>query len=872
MLVVLANSGFLPIFENGILGALNKNIKIAEAQTAFTTTGDVNTTKNYEKAKVQAQKLSGYYNGQNQGGVYQDAYKYWIAQGNSAAQAKVEANRIAQEAYADILPYAIKQQEAATGGDTKKYDAATEELVNRVVDFKNEKQILPADQIDQARADATSAAAIQAQQNSVNQTSEQVESNARVQTAIDTAPDQSTEGRAKAAKAERERQASESEAGKPNDKGPIVCGFSVDTMVGKVGNGGTFEGCVAIGAYIFLKLSAWFLQIVGLLFNATLNFTLNLGKVIPSGSENTGPIGLGGSAGAIYVGWTTIRDFINVAFIFVLLFAAISIILQTDKYGLQKTITKVVIAALLLNFSLFFTKAIIDLSNIVALQFYSRIMDAAAKAGGNTSSIDGGLSAGLANTLGLQSIWVFGEGVKSQSSLGMNAYDLTVISLFGGIFLLVFAFVLFMATVQFILRSIVLIFLMITSPVGFVGGAIPGLEKISSEWWSRLKNNAIFAPAYTAVMYISCIMIFGPAREGIAGNGNIAQLITGHTKYQFIGIAVWFVFVIGFLIASHLSARGFADKFGSSFTGKAEKWFKSAPLLRYTGATALARIGLGNSARVMSENRVTKRLLTAPGIKQLGGQKLYNSIKDLQEVKIGGKSYKDAVGERVKEDQTTFERLGETTVRRRDGESDDNFKKRQTYADNATTRAQARFMGLSVNDTNIKKDDVKGTSGAPIQKRKWIFWKENLKEEKLSDAAFKQYKKDTSETLGSGFRKSRKEVGKKASSGIKGSVTDIEKQIEKALENQKNNKISHKANVALRETQLKAVQDPDDTIHETQLLSSDPAHQRYKVRWIAAKKQLDKAKLDEEKDQEKIDELYRKLRQAENAGKSGDKK
>ena len=60
-------------------------------------------------------------------------------------------------------------------------------------------------------------------------------------------------------------------------------------------------------------------------------------------------------------------------FIFILLYAAISTILQYGNYQLKNVLAKIIIAALLINFSLMIGKMVIDASHILAWEFYNRI-------------------------------------------------------------------------------------------------------------------------------------------------------------------------------------------------------------------------------------------------------------------------------------------------------------------------------------------------------------------------------------------------------------------------------------------------------------------------------------------------------------------
>src|SRR3989344_890918 len=71
--------------------------------------------------------------------------------------------------------------------------------------------------------------------------------------------------------------------------------------------------------------------------------------------------------------WGIVRDFANIFFILILLYAAIQIILDLGHGGGKKMVAMVILVALLVNFSLFFTKVVIDSSNIVALIFYNKI-------------------------------------------------------------------------------------------------------------------------------------------------------------------------------------------------------------------------------------------------------------------------------------------------------------------------------------------------------------------------------------------------------------------------------------------------------------------------------------------------------------------
>ena len=72
-------------------------------------------------------------------------------------------------------------------------------------------------------------------------------------------------------------------------------------------------------------------------------------------------------------GWTVVRDLANMTFIFILIFIALTIMFRAGTPGTIKTLATVVVVALLVNFSFFFTRVVIDAGNLLAVQFYNAI-------------------------------------------------------------------------------------------------------------------------------------------------------------------------------------------------------------------------------------------------------------------------------------------------------------------------------------------------------------------------------------------------------------------------------------------------------------------------------------------------------------------
>jgi hypothetical protein len=75
----------------------------------------------------------------------------------------------------------------------------------------------------------------------------------------------------------------------------------------------------------------------------------------------------------ITIGWEITRDIANIFFIFILLIIAIATILRLESYGAKQLLAKLIIVALLVNFSLVIAFAVVDAANILALTFIKRI-------------------------------------------------------------------------------------------------------------------------------------------------------------------------------------------------------------------------------------------------------------------------------------------------------------------------------------------------------------------------------------------------------------------------------------------------------------------------------------------------------------------
>lgn len=288
--------------------------------------------------------------------------------------------------------------------------------------------------------------------------------------------------------------------------------------------------CSARGlGYAVLNILAFLVSLAGQVFDFSTKFSiLEMGTLI--GSADNG----------INIAWSTIRDLGNIIFIFMLLWVSIMNILQMGDA--KKFIPTLIIAALLVNFSLFFTKVIIDTSNIVAVQFYSSIIK---------DSTTDGISGAFMQKFDAETMF------SSEASSG-TAWSFTV-QIWATAAMVFIMFLIFLqGAFLFIVRTAVLIFLLPFSPIMLLGTVLPRLKKFTDKWWEELICNSLSAPIYFLLIWVSLqilssVSVAKPGQginDALVGLGSYGNSITEST-----GIIFNYLLVCVFLIASYRMAK-----------------------------------------------------------------------------------------------------------------------------------------------------------------------------------------------------------------------------------------------------------------------------------------------------------------------------
>ncbi|MEN9405285.1 MAG: hypothetical protein RLY47_244 [Candidatus Parcubacteria bacterium] len=283
----------------------------------------------------------------------------------------------------------------------------------------------------------------------------------------------------------------------------------------------------------------------------------------------------------IRIAWTVLRDTMNITFIFLLLYASISMILGLGK---EKGIVKgVVIAGLLINFSFFFTSVIIDASNVLTVQMH----EAVRRIGDN---IEAGEDNSVVGTPGgITAVFMQGTGIQVAAIKDLNAASFVATLLqqmiFSSITFLILAFVFFAMGFLLLGRFVVLIILLITSPVSVMGGLFPQIAGYSKKWWKTLIDQAVFAPLMMLFLVVTAVVVSNPEFRGRFSAESVPGLVGG------VEGLVQYAIVIGLLIVSMVVAKSTAGAASNGAANWAIKKAQGAPgaVLGFLGRNTFGR-------------------------------------------------------------------------------------------------------------------------------------------------------------------------------------------------------------------------------------------------------------------------------------------
>lgn len=388
----------------------------------------------------------------------------------------------------------------------------------------------------------------------------------------------------------------------------VECGNNISdtgTFTDKDGNNkGTTIGGIAAGVVLgalveILKfINSMLVQLVALvaqLLDAAITLSL---------------AGLSG-IGAITIGWGITRDISNLFFIFILLVISIATILRFEQYGAKQLLVRLIIIALLINFSLVIAATVVDISNVFALAFIGEIhpvsdhIAAILMINKLTDTKRPPLEVEGADTdweLVVSKGWLEGmdtlnhgfttdQDVLSAAPATQNVFSGQSVEFFWQATILVLQltliFVFVALSAMLLIRSVALIIIFVLAPLGFLAAILPATRGLANQWWRKLFEWSFFFPMSAFMIYLA--ITYGTQMSQIFGAGSGSHVInTGVLFNYFVTVAL----LIGSLIvAKQMGIMGAAAAIGIGLgIAKRARGYAGRTSLRYVAAPIAAGV------------------------------------------------------------------------------------------------------------------------------------------------------------------------------------------------------------------------------------------------------------------------------------------
>lgn len=248
-------------------------------------------------------------------------------------------------------------------------------------------------------------------------------------------------------------------------------------------------------------------------------------------------------------GWAIVRDTVNMFFVIVLIAIAFGTIFGNSRFQWQQQITKMMIFAIVINFSKTLCGLMIDFGQVVMLTFANAIREVAA---GNFVQLFG-----LGDMYSLsQSSSIFQNGASNSGAEGAKAFDWFCASIASVFMALIVLATMLMLLAILVYRTVMLWVLIVISPLAWFTGGVGKLVRsaagVYSDWWGKFICLISIGPVLTFFLWLTLV---------VAGAGNVADGFNADGSAGTAGGMLTTIFemdkLISFVIAIAMLYAGF---------------------------------------------------------------------------------------------------------------------------------------------------------------------------------------------------------------------------------------------------------------------------------------------------------------------------
>ncbi len=197
-------------------------------------------------------------------------------------------------------------------------------------------------------------------------------------------------------------------------------------------------------------------------------------------------------APAVVKGWKIVRDVCNMFFIVILLLISFGSVFRIEEYQYKRILGKLLIMAVLINFSKMIAGFFIDIAQVIMLTFVNGFKEAA--------------SGNFINGFGIKEMFTLStkSNTSGQAVQGLTSTEYLIAAALALATITITCVVVGVYLIVFLLRIIALWFLIIISPIAYALAAFPGeAKKYSSMWWDYFGKYASTGPILAFFLWLS---------------------------------------------------------------------------------------------------------------------------------------------------------------------------------------------------------------------------------------------------------------------------------------------------------------------------------------------------------------------------------
>lgn len=275
----------------------------------------------------------------------------------------------------------------------------------------------------------------------------------------------------------------------------------------------------------------------------------------------------------IYPGWIVLRNLCNIIFIVAIMAIAMGTLLRVDAYKSRSVLVQLILAALLVNFSLVIAQVVLGIADTVQSQFLPNNQE-------------------VIRALGKDLMVAYRSEVYN---LKLGGYFSDIVKQFMFLILACGSFMVFLAIAAFLfIRMIMLWILLMLSPLAYAAGALPSTAHYRKEWWTTFLKYAFFTPIMAFFLNMTAIISNTYKSNPIFGSLGVKDSDFGDSSLAgFIFRVGSTLLLIVFLLVALKVAESFSI-YGASEVSKFAKKGMFAPV----GA---AKLGAGYLGRKYNE-------------------------------------------------------------------------------------------------------------------------------------------------------------------------------------------------------------------------------------------------------------------------------